>query len=382
MLFDYFLNATMAEVAPNHATLKAVPSKVAFGKFAIYIAFASCLFLGGHSDVPPFSSYELPGQWAISDQAVTAVRSGSDDRDNLRVARSRRSVFSRVRQPTIKNPTIKNPVSDPVLAKQQRGYQYGFGGGRGRSTEIYDFDEMDRFGVPDWEIDNKFKYDEFRFVRVKYRSIGYSRFGAKWRIDYPDSDLNFSFRLQQLTSLKVNPNPIVLELTDERILDYPFMYLIEPGDIDLTSEEVLGMRRYLNNGGFIMVDDFWSDYEWYALEEQMKKVLPGKRYVELELDHPIFSCVYDLKKKPQCPAIGRYEMSGYTTDRPGDPTARDVHYRAYFDDNDRMCMIACHNTDLGDGWEREGESEFYFKRFSEKEAYPMGINIVVYAMTH
>ena len=356
-------------------------SMAAIGKSAIYILFMCCLFVGGASGFSVFSNNEFSANETQKNGWEVDVHWQGSDRTHSDPLATRESVFSRVRGPSSNRPAPTFPTPTLPITKQ-RGYQYRYGGGRGRSTEIYDFNEMDRFGVPDWEIDNKFKYDEFRFVRVKYRSIGYSRFGAKWRIDYPDSDLNFSFRLQQLTSLKVNPDPIVLELTDEKILDYPFMYLIEPGDIALTDEEVLGMRRYLNNGGFIMVDDFWSDYEWYALEEQMKQVLPGKRYVELELDHPIFSCVYDLKKKPQCPAIGRYEMSGYTTDRPGDPTARDVHYRAYFDDNDRMCMIACHNTDLGDGWEREGESEFYFKRFSEKEAYPMGINIVVYAMTH
>lgn len=378
--------------------LKALVSMVAIGKSTICILFACCLLVGGKSDFTKsdFTKFdENKLAWSKLVENANDSRSFSpsfgrstnrtNSRSDISSATFRQSAFARVSQPSPTRFATTRPTKLPTILqppKPQRGYQYGYGGRRGRSTEIYDFNEMDRFGVPDWEINNKFKYDEFRFVRVKYRSIGYSRFGAKWRIDYPDSDLNFSFRLQQLTSLKVNPDPIVLELTDEKILDYPFMYLIEPGDIALTDEEVLGMRRYLNNGGFIMVDDFWSDYEWYALEEQMKKVLPGKRYVELDLDHPIFSCVYDLKTKPQCPAIGNYERTGYTTDRPGDPSARDVHYRAYFDDNDRMCMIACHNTDLGDGWEREGESEFYFKRFSEKEAYPMGINIVVYAMTH
>lgn len=254
--------------------------------------------------------------------------------------------------------------------------QYGF------DVEDLKFEGYDRRGIANWKIDERFRYDEFRFVRVKYQSYGRTRWGQKWRIDYPDSDLNFSFRLQQLTSLKVNPNPIFLELTDERIFNYPFLYLIEPGDIALSDAEAVAMRKYLDNGGFIMVDDFWGEYEWMDFEDAMRKVFPDRTYEELDLSHPIFHTVYDLKKKPQCPAIGLFEQTGETTDRPWDPTARDVHYRAYHDDQGRMCMIACFNTDLGDGWEREGESEFYFRRFSEKEAYPMGINIVVYAMTH
>ncbi len=69
-------------------------------------------------------------------------------------------------------------------------------------------------------------------------------------------------------------------------------------------------------------------------------------------------------------------------ERPGDPTAWDVHYRALFDDKGRMMAIICHNTDLGDGWEREGLDETYFREYSEKKAYPIAINIVFYSMTH
>jgi hypothetical protein len=97
------------------------------------------------------------------------------------------------------------------------------------------------------------------------------------------------------------------------------------------------------------------------------------------LEHPIFHIVYDLKEKPQVPSIHSWAGSGLSYER---YDAEEVHYRAIFDDADRMVSIICHNTDLGDGWEREGENEEYFHMFSEKQAYPMGINIVVYAMTH
>ena len=113
----------------------------------------------------------------------------------------------------------------------------------------------DRVGVPDWKVDEHFKNDVFTFVRVEYTSGsgfgggGFGGFGGRggrgggrggfggggfggwerWAIDFPDSDLNFSFRLQQLTSLKVNPEPITRRLTDPDLCDYPFLYLIEPG---------------------------------------------------------------------------------------------------------------------------------------------------------
>lgn len=256
----------------------------------------------------------------------------------------------------------------------------------------------DRRGVPDWQPDKEFVHDVFTFVRIQYSSgygsggfgpgfgpgrgrRGFGRGGGRWATDYPDSDLNFSYRLQQLTSLEVNPDGLVLELTDPELFNYPFIYIVEPGDLVFTEEEVVALRQYLLNGGFLMVDDFWGQEEWYNFYYEMKRVFPDREPVELPLSHPIFRAVFELKEKPQVPSIDmaiRGRPYGITWER---EDAREPHYRALYDDKGRMMAIICHNTDLGDGWEREGEDEWYFREFSEKKAYPMGINIVFYAMT-
>jgi Domain of unknown function (DUF4159) len=248
----------------------------------------------------------------------------------------------------------------------------------------------DRAGVPNWKVDERYKEDVFTFVRVQYdswRGGGWRRggWGGGWATDWPDSDLNFSYRLQQLTSLRVNPEPIWMRLTDERLFDYPFIYMIEPGSLFFSDEEVVALRRYLLNGGFLMVDDFWGDVEWENFYEQIRRVFPDREPVELPLTHEIFHCVYRLKEKPQIPSInaawaGRDQ--GITWEYGHGGNTRDVHFKGIFDDKGRMMAIICHNTDLGDGWEREGEDPWYFHEFSEKKAYPMGINIVTYAMTH
>ncbi len=260
-------------------------------------------------------------------------------------------------------------------------------GRRRRGQRIDTSQPPPRNGVPEWAVDKDFKSDVFTFVRIQYDSYGgrgWGRGGGGWATDYPDSDLNFPFRLQQLTSMKVDPNPKIVRLTDDALFDYPFVYLIEPGALSFSEEEVVALRRYLLNGGFLMVDDFWGDDEWENFHEEIKRVFPDRPLVDLDASHPIFHCVYDLKEMPQVPSISwaYHGDPDVTSDRPGHPDCDDVHYRSYFDDKGRMMTIFCHNTDLGDGWEREGECEEYFREFSEKRAYPMGINIVFYAMTH
>lgn len=253
--------------------------------------------------------------------------------------------------------------------------------GRGRRAMTED----ERAGVPEWKVEPEFRKDVFTFVRIQYTSEGGGRRwgGGGWRTDYPDSDLNFSYRLQQLTSLKVDPEGIILRLADPALFNYPFIYVIEPGRMALDEDEVLALRRYLLNGGFMMVDDFWGEWEWNNFYEQIRRVFPDREPQELDLDHPIFRAVFPLSEKPQVPsmhhAVG-YRGSPYESYERDD--ADEVHYKGLFDDKGRLMAIICHNTDLGDGWEREGEDEWYFRKYAEKKAYPMGINIVFYAMTH
>lgn len=237
----------------------------------------------------------------------------------------------------------------------------------------------DRRGVPDWKVDPAFEKDVFTFVRIEYDSYR-GRWG--WTTDWPDAELNLSFRLQQLTSLRVNPVPLTMRLTDPRLFDHPFIYIVEPGGLTFSEDEVLALRKYLLNGGFLMVDDFWGEREWDNFAREMKRVFPDREPKELPLEHEIFRCVYQLKEKPQIPSIGvawRGREDGITWER---EDAKEVHYKGLFDDKGRMMAFIGHNTDLGDGWEREGEDPWYFKEFSVKKAYPLGINVVVYAMTH
>lgn len=259
-------------------------------------------------------------------------------------------------------------IAASALAAMQRGW--GRRGGGYRSMD-------DRAGVPVWEHDENFAHDSFTFARVIYNS---NSWGDRWRTDFPDSDLNFSLRLQQLTSMKVNPLPVQLELTDPRLFDYPFLYMIEVGGLMLSEAEAEAMRRYCLNGGFIMIDDFWGQAALDHLLHVLSQVFPDRTAQEVPLEHPIFQCVYPLQEKPQVPSVHWYR-SGRTYEDHG-PGSEQVHYMAIYDDGGKIMMFICHNTDLGDGWEREGDDPHYFQEFAVKKSYPLGINIVTYAMTH
>ena len=239
--------------------------------------------------------------------------------------------------------------------------------------------------TPLWKNPAGFERDVFTFVRIRYRThYGGYRGSRKWATDFPDADLNFSWRLQQMTSLKVDPEPKVLEITDPLLTRYPFIYIVEPGDLAFTDAEIPILRKYLLNGGFLMIDDFWGEDEWDNMAGQMKRVFPDRDFADLPRKHALFHSVFDLPEtlNLQCPNIrtGHYsQYTGVTWER---DDAREVHIRGITDDKGRLMVVACHNTDNGDGWEREGESKYYFREFSEKKAYPLGINIIFYVMTH
>ena len=255
----------------------------------------------------------------------------------------------------------------------------GFGGGRGRGGRQPVFD---RGNVPDWRLPPRFERDCFTFVRIKYRSTQ-DRSSYAWWTDYPDADVNFSWRLHQLTSMQVDSQGKVLEIMDPELFRHPFAFMSGVPAIVMSDEEVSTLRRYLLSGGFLMVDDFWGEENWeHFYEEVIHRVFPDREPQELPIEHPIFHCVFELKAKPQIPSVHwamRNRGTGITWETEDGKTP---HYRGVVDDKGRLVMLICHNTDLGDGWEEEGTDPQYFAEFSEPKAYPLGINIVVYAMSH
>lgn len=253
-------------------------------------------------------------------------------------------------------------------------------------------------GTPTWTNTPGFEHDVFTFARVIFQSDPGARSRNErlrwlgWWVDYPDADLNLSLRLQQLTSIRTDPDARVLKLTDPDLPDYPMIYMEHAGYMKLSDDEAGRLQNYLLNGGALFVTDFWGTEEWDGFAREIERVLPGRQWVDLPMDHPVFHCVYPLRMRMNELQIPTMQFWNPQHD-PGDPRSslqrmyrgegsEDVHVRAIFDDRERMMILAIHNSDVSDGWEREGENELFFNQFSEKIAYPLGINIIFYFMTH
>lgn len=236
---------------------------------------------------------------------------------------------------------------------------------------------------------------KLNFVRTIYDSEGgmgeayYAydqRMWARWETDFPEGDDNFCRRLKQLTRIDVSQFAASRHFTAEDIGDFPLLYMSDPGYMVLSKQEIAAFARYLANGGIVWVDDFWGEAEWLQFANVMAQVLPHRQWTVLTPEHPIFHTVFDMEEMPQIPALPFARPGGTTAEPP------DVHkypagstsvpqMRAWLDDAGRVMVVATHNTDIGDGWEREAYGEWYFETFSTR-SYMLGVNIVTYAMTH
>ncbi len=231
--------------------------------------------------------------------------------------------------------------------------------------------------------DDRFAGLQWRFVRIKYHfvtegtGIQQQDFaGDPWFIDGPAAEQNLSRRLKTATSIDVQ-DPIILTLDDPRLFTYPWIYFVEPGNLILRDNEVKILREFLLRGGTALFDDFHGPFEWEHFAGEMKKVFPEREIVDFPKDHPVFSCFYKLDGYPQIAGLGSF-LSGRSWEK-GGYVAR---LRTIFDDQQRPMLFINWNTDMGDGWEWSNAEDYpgYIKYTSM--AYRMGINEVVYALTH
>ncbi len=229
---------------------------------------------------------------------------------------------------------------------------------------------------PDYKQFNSAYDGRFTFVRVSFRPIpgfpgpGGGFFGGrdlKWDHDYPTAERNLTKILAELTSLAPKTEESnILGFDDPDLTKYPIAYVSEPGFWQLNEAEAEGIRNYLLKGGFLIFDDFYAGH-WYNFQARIREALPEARLVRLDVSHPIFNSFFKIQSLDHF-----HPYYGVQSE-----------YWGMFEDNDpkkRLMMIINYNNDIGDYWEW---SESGFIPISlTNEAYKLGVNYIVYAMSH
>ena len=228
----------------------------------------------------------------------------------------------------------------------------------------------------------------FTFCRLLYQSERSEPLGHGWNTDYPGSDHNFLERLEELTATRparwADGQPgyaVVRPSQREELFQCPFLFMSDVGTVGLTGDEVDTLREYLLKGGLIYADDFWGPWAWDHWARQLARILPEFPIVDVSEDHLIMDALYDVPGVPQVPSIQFWRRSGGRETSEQGRDSETPHLRAIFDDDGRPLVIMTHNTDIADGWEREGEDDAFFYAFSP-DAYALGINIILYALSH
>jgi hypothetical protein len=222
-----------------------------------------------------------------------------------------------------------------------------------------------------------------------YTSVRREANGSGWRTDYPWAQRNLLIRLSELTRTRISlleagvPHVYLVRLSDPALFECPYVMASDVGTIGLSDEEVDGLRLYLKKGGFLWVDDFWGEEAWAQWTRELGRALPPTEYSieDVPLTDAIFRSMIEVKKVPQVTGIGFWRaVGGRTTSERGEETAV-PHLRAIRDRQGRIIAVMTFNTDVSNSWERETEDPAYFYQFSI-DGYALGINVLLYAMTH
>lgn len=218
--------------------------------------------------------------------------------------------------------------------------------------------------------------DVFTFVRLKYRSSW--RHHGNWDTDWPASDRNFILQLREQTNITVSSKEKIVDIGSEELFYYPFGYMVDVKRLKFTDAEARNLREYLLRGGFILIDDLHGRQAWKQFHKQLKKIFPDREPEDISISHPIFHCFYQINELMQIPGAGAARR-GRTYERASDG-GRHVQCLGIYDDNRRLMMMINLNTDWGDAWEHAADA-FYPQAYSDM-AFKMGINAVIYSLTH
>jgi hypothetical protein len=232
----------------------------------------------------------------------------------------------------------------------------------------------------------RFADGAFTHCKLMYDSVRREENGTGWSTDYPYAGINLMTRVAELTKTPISkdragePNYWVVSALDDGLFQCTFTMATDVGTAAFSDQEVKRLREYLLKGGFLWVDDFWGTRAWQEWSAQMRRVLPEYPIVDVPADHATRHMMFSSDKIPQVTSINFWRRSGGTTSERGYDSPH-ANFRMIADARSRVMVLMTHNTDIGDSWEREGEDREFFLQFSS-DGYALGINVVLYALSH
>jgi hypothetical protein len=241
-------------------------------------------------------------------------------------------------------------------------------------------------GVPVRFPPARFENGSFYVCKLMYQQVRSEMMGVGWATDYPYAGINLMTRVSELTKTPISrdktdaPNYWVVRLTDDALFRCPFIIGSDVGTAEFSSVEAARLREYLLKGGFLWVDDFWGTPAWENWSKEIHKALPEYPIVDVPQDHPVRHMMFDVPKLIQVTNINFWRRTGGQTSERG-PDSPFANFKMIGDPKGRIMVLMTHNTDLGDSWEREGEDHEFFLQFSPA-GYSVGINVVLYVLTH
>ncbi|MEE9335882.1 MAG: DUF4159 domain-containing protein [Granulosicoccaceae bacterium] len=216
--------------------------------------------------------------------------------------------------------------------------------------------------------------------------IGYPH----WQADCSESEPHFIAAMKRLTRVDTNDDSQSISLVDDRLFDYPMLYIVEAGFASISDPEAENLNEYLMRGGFLLVDDFHGSHQWEQFEGWIAKVFPDRPIVDLPQDHEIFNVHFSIDEFIQIPGLRALCLNpGETWELPisksfnvveSNSSRQTPRWRGILDDDGRVMVMINWNMDLGDAWEHADMEEY--SALYTATAYRLGVNYVLYGMTH
>jgi uncharacterized protein DUF4159 len=251
-----------------------------------------------------------------------------------------------------------------------------------RQYPSFEGEDADAPLPPDWNVPG-----ELVIGRLMYPSLGRGFFfsgdwrqgGTGWTDDYPRGDRTLVKMIRRFTRTHVRAVEQPVNIDDGDDLEYwPFMLVGLAQSWQLTDAQATNLREYLLRGGFLFCDSFYGTANWEGFAEGLRRIFPDRPIIDLRDDHPIFHTLFDL---PRMTSVQIPNMNSLMAGGPGWMSdGRVPRWRGIEDDDGRLMVLIAFNNDVMDAWQWADDQRY--PADLANVALRMGVNVVVYAMTH